>query len=124
MSNQYELMVIFTPILSDEETKGMINAYGDFITTNGGEFVHQESWGLKQLAYPIDKKTTGIYHLYEFKAPADIVGKLEIQFKRDEKIIRHMFTRLDKHAIEYNSNRRKRLEGKTSEKETKVKEEA
>lgn len=106
MLNQYELMVIFTPILSEDEVKNIVGKYQELIESNGGEMVHQDAWGLKQLAYTIDKKTTGIYHLYEFKAPGTIIEKLEIQFKRDEKVIRFLITRLDKYAIEYNISRR------------------
>ena len=124
MLNQYELVVIFTPVLSDDETKNIISQYADIVTDNGGEMIHQEAWGLKQLAYPIDKKTTGIYHLYQFKAPSDIVGKLEIQFKRDDRIMRHLTTRLDKYAIEYAETRRKKRAEAQSEKKEKVKEEA
>ena len=124
MLNQYELVIIFTPILSDEETKGVIGVYSDFVTENGGEMVHQETWGLKQLAYPIEKKTTGIYHLYEFKAPGDIVHKLEVQFKRDDRVMRHLLTRLDKYAIQYNESRRKKMKEGKAEKPEKVQEEA
>ena len=120
--NHYELMMIYTPILSDEELNNAIDTYGSFIKDNGGEIVHQETWGLKQLAYPIDKKTTGIYHLFEFRAPGEVIGKLEIQFKRDDKVMRHLTTALDKHAVEYNEGRRKRLSEKKDKE--KVKEEA
>ena len=116
MMNQYELMVIFTPILSDEEQKKIVEKYGQFVADNGGEMVHQETWGLRQFAYPIDKKTTGIYQLYEFKAPGDIVGKIEIQFGRDDSVMRWMFTRLDKYGVEYSQRRRNKLAQKDAAK--------
>lgn len=122
MVNHYELMVIFTPILSDEDTKKSIESYGNMVTDNGGEMIHQEAWGLRQLAYPIDKKTTGIYHLYEFKAPGELIEKIEIQFKRDDNIMRWMFTRLDKYGVEYNERRRKKLAEKKKEASTEAKE--
>ena len=109
MMNQYELMVIFTPILSEDEQKKIVEKYGQLVTDNGGEMVHQETWGLRQFAYPIDKKTTGIYQLYEFKAPGEIVGKMEIQFGRDDSVMRWMFTRLDKYGVEYSQRRRNKL---------------
>ncbi len=125
MMNHYELMVIFTPILSDDDTKKSIQSYGKMVTDAGGEMVHQETWGLRQLAYPIDKKTTGIYHLYEFKAPGETIEKMEIQFKRDDNIMRWLFTKLDKYGVEYNERRRKKLAQKQKEESnTEVKEDA
>ena len=59
MSN-YELMVIFTPVLSEEEFKAAQKKYMDLVKDNGGEVVHSNAWGLKSLAYPIAKKTTGL----------------------------------------------------------------
>lgn len=125
MMNHYELMVIFTPILSDDDTKKSIDNYGKMVTDAGGEIVHQETWGLRQLAYPIDKKTTGIYHLYEFKAPGETIEKMEIQFKRDDNMMRWLFTKLDKYGVEYNERRRKKLAQKETEgANNEVKEEA
>ena len=98
----YELMVIFTPVLSDEEFKAAQKKYATLVTDHGGSIVHENPWGLKSLAYPVQKKTTGIYHLLEFQAPTDFNEKLKIQLLRDEQVLRHMTTRLDKHAVEYN----------------------
>ena len=100
--NNYELMVIFTPVLSEEEFKASQKKYADLIKELGGAEVHTNPWGLKSLAYPIQKKTTGIYWLYEFAGPSDLNEKLKIQMLRDEQIMRHMITRLDKYAVEYN----------------------
>lgn len=102
----YELMVIFTPVLADEDYKNAQKKFADFITDNGGEIVHQDAWGLRSLAYPIAKRTTGLYFVMEYKAPTDVNAKLEIQMNRDENIIRHMVTRLDKFAVAYNSRKR------------------
>jgi len=102
----YELMVIFTPVLSDEDYKNAQKKFTDFINDNGGNMVHQEVWGLRSLSYPIQKKTTGLYYVLEFQAPADTNAKLEIQMNRDETIIRHMITRLDKFAVAYNIRKR------------------
>jgi small subunit ribosomal protein S6 len=104
--NNYELMVIFTPVLSDEDFKSSQKKYQDFIAENGGAVVHSNPWGLKSLAYPIQKKTTGIYWVLEFTGPSDINEKLKIQLLRDEQVMRHMITRLDKYAVEYNYTKR------------------
>ena len=105
MSN-YELMVIFTPVLSEEEYKTEQKKYETFVKDNGGEVLHANPWGLKSLAYPVAKKTTGLYWVMEYKAPTSFNEKLKIQLLRDESIMRHMFTVLDKYAVEYNSKKR------------------
>ena len=102
----YELMVIFTPVLSEEEYKTAQKKYASFVTENGGEVVHENPWGLKSLAYPIRKKTTGLYWVMEYTAPSSFNEKLKIQLLRDESVIRHMFTALDKYAVEYNNKKR------------------
>jgi small subunit ribosomal protein S6 len=102
----YELMVIFTPVLSEDDSKNAQKKFTDFIKENGGTIVHQDVLGLRSLAYPIEKKTTGIYWLVEYKAATDVNAKLEVQMNRDENIMRHMITRLDKYAVEYNAKRR------------------
>lgn len=103
---RYELMLIFTPVLAEDDYKAAQAKFTDFITKNGGEMVHADAQGLRSLAYPIAKKTTGLYWLVEYAAPSDLNAKLEIQMNRDENIMRHMVTRLDKYAVEYNARRR------------------
>ena len=102
----YELMVIFTPVLSEEEYKAAQKKYTDLVTESEGEVVHENPWGLKSLAYPIQKKTTGLYWVMEYKAPSIFNEKLKIQLLRDESVLRHMFTALDKYAVEYNNKKR------------------
>ena len=109
MLKQYETVFIATPVLSDTQMKEAVARYASLITDNGGEIVYQEDWGLKKLAYPIQKKTTGFYHLIEFKATPDFVNTLEIQFKRDERIIRFQTVAMDKHAIAYAERRRAKM---------------
>ena len=104
--NNYELMVIFTPVLSEEEFKAAQKKYADLVKDNGGEIVHSNPWGLKSLAYPIAKKTTGLYWVMEYKAPTSFNEKLKIQLLRDESQMRHMYTALDKYAVDYNAKKR------------------
>ncbi|MDD2595645.1 MAG: 30S ribosomal protein S6 [Bacteroidales bacterium] len=106
MSKQYETVFIATPVLSEAQMKEAVAKYTDFIRENGGEIVYEEDWGLKKLAYPIQKKTTGFYHLIEFKSEPEVIAKLETQYKRDERIIRFQTVSLDKHAIAYAERRR------------------
>jgi small subunit ribosomal protein S6 len=106
MLNQYETVFILTPVLSETQVKEAVKRYLDYIRDNGGEIVHEENWGLRKFAYPIQKKTTGFYHLVEFKSPGDFVEKLETQYRRDERIIRFLTFRMDKHAIAYAEKKR------------------
>jgi small subunit ribosomal protein S6 len=103
----YELMVIFTPVLSEEEYKNGQKKFSTLVTDNGGEIVHENAWGLKSLAYQIQKKTTGLYWVLEYTAPTDFNEKLKVQLNRDESVIRHMYTALDKYAVEYNAKKRR-----------------
>ena len=104
--NNYELMVILTPVLSEEEFRASQKKYIDFVTENKGEVLNTNPWGLKSLAYPINKKTTGLYWVLEYTAPSDFNERLKIQLLRDDNVMRHMFTALDKYAVEYNAKRR------------------
>jgi small subunit ribosomal protein S6 len=102
----YELMVIFTPVLSDDDYKAAQKKFTSLISDSGGEVLNEKPWGLKSLAYPINKKTTGLYWVVEYKAPSNFNEKLKIQLLRDDNVMRHMFTALDKYAVEYNERKR------------------
>lgn len=118
MVKQYETVFIATPVLSDAQVKETVDKYRDLITQAGGEIVYEESWGLKKLAYPIQKKTTGFYQLIEFKAEGEFIDRLETQFRRDERIIRFLTVLMDKYAIEYAEKRRSKMnEGSDERKE-------
>ena len=104
--NNYELMMIFTPVLSEEEFKAAQKKYSTMVEDAGGATVHSNPWGLKSLAYPVQKKTTGIYWVYQYTASSDFNEKLKIAILRDEQVMRHMITKLDKHAVKYNEDKR------------------
>jgi small subunit ribosomal protein S6 len=104
--NNYELMMIFTPVLSEEEFKAAQKKYATMVADAGGTTVHSNPWGLKSLAYPVQKKTTGIYWVYQYTAPSEFNEKVKIAILRDEQVMRHMITKLDKNAVEYNVNKR------------------
>ena len=106
MLKQYETVFIATPVLSDAQMKEAVAKYLDLIKENGGEVVYEQDWGLRKLDYPIQKKTTGFYHLIEFKAEPAFISKLETQYRRDERIIRFLTFAMDKHAIAYAEKRR------------------
>jgi small subunit ribosomal protein S6 len=115
MSNQYETVFILTPVLSETQVKETVKRYLDYILNNGGEIVHEEDWGLRKLAYPIQKKTTGFYHLVEFKSDGDFIDKLETQYRRDERIIRFLTVSMDKNAIAYAEKRRNLKQGQSQQ---------
>lgn len=104
--NRYETVFIATPVLSDVQLKEVLGKFHGVITENGGQVISEEEWGLKKLAYPIQKKTTGFYFLMEFEGEGDLVEKLELQYRRDERVIRFLTFSLDKYAIEYAEKRR------------------
>ncbi len=118
MLKQYETVFIATPVLSDSQMKEAVAKYAALITDNGGEIVYQEDWGLRKLAYPIQKKTTGFYHLFEFKAEPDFIAKFETQFKRDECIIRFQTVSMDKDAVAYAERRRSKKAAAEAEPKT------
>jgi small subunit ribosomal protein S6 len=119
MKNQYETVFILTPVLSEAQMKEAVQKFKDFLAEKKAEMVHEEHWGLKKLAYPIQKKSTGFYHLFEFAAEGELIQELELEFKRDERIMRFLTVKLDKHAVAYNEKKRhKATEKKEQPEET------
>ena len=113
--NNYETVFIVTPVLSDAQVKEVADKFQGIITENGGQIVNVENWGLKKLAYPIQKKTTGFYFLVEFEAEGQLIEKLETNYRRDERIIRFLTFKQDKFAVEYSAKRRAKLANKSQE---------
>ena len=113
--NNYETVFIVTPVLSDAQVKEVADKFQGIITETGGQIVNVENWGLKKLAYPIQKKTTGFYFLVEFEAEGSLINKLETNYRRDERIIRFLTFKQDKFAVEYSQKRRAKLANKTQE---------
>lgn len=107
-------MVIFTPVLAEDEFKAAQKKFSDLIQENGGAVTHSNPWGLRSLAYPIQKKTTGLYVVVEFDAPTETIAKLELQLNRDENVMRHMVNKLDKHAVAYNLKKRNKNSAEVS----------
>ena len=117
--NKYETVFILTPVLSDAQMKEAVEKFKTVLTDNGAAMVNEENWGLRKLAYPIQKKSTGFYCLLEFNAEPTIVKKLEVAFRRDERIIRFLTFRLDKYAAEYAEKRRNLRSAKSNTNENK-----
>ncbi|MDO5035398.1 MAG: 30S ribosomal protein S6 [Porphyromonas sp.] len=105
--NNYETVFILTPVLSEEQTKEAVGKFADLIANEGGEIVNREEWGQRKLAYPIQKFSTGYYVLLEFTAKPEFVDKLEVEFRRDDRVIRFLTVRQDKFHMEYAEKRRR-----------------
>ena len=115
MINNYETVFIETPVLSEAQMKEAVEKFLGILKNGGAEIVHQEDWGLKKLAYPIQKKSTGFYYLIEFKAEGELIQKLEIEYRRDERIIRFLTFKMDKFAVAYSEKKRSKKETKKEE---------
>ena len=110
--NHYETVFILNPVLSEDQIKETVKKYESFLTSKGAKMIFIENWGLKKLAYPIQNKKSGFYHLLEFTAPGDAIGPLEVEFRRDERIMRYLTVSLDKHAIAWAEKRAKKSKAK------------
>jgi small subunit ribosomal protein S6 len=120
MSKQYETVFILTPVLSDEQTKETVNSYRKLFKEQDIKVVHEESWGLKKLAYPIKKKNTGFYMLFQIEAPGESIAVLETAYKRDERVLRYMTIHLDKFALAYAERRKAKRAGKKDNRKEEV----
>ncbi|MBQ2123414.1 MAG: 30S ribosomal protein S6 [Bacteroidaceae bacterium] len=110
--NQYETVFILTPVLSDVQAKEAVEKFKGILAAEGAEVINEENWGMKKLAYPIQKKSTGFYQLVEFKAEPTTIDKLEIAFRRDERVLRFITVKMDKYAAEYAAKRRNKNSNK------------
>ena len=104
--NRYETVFILTPVLSEEQAAETVEKFKGFVKEQGGKVTHAEDWGLRKLAYPIQKKSTGFYYLLEFEAEGTAIQPMEVAFQRDERVIRWLTTRMDKDHMEYAEKRK------------------
>ena len=109
--NNYETVFILTPVLSVDQTKEAVKKFEDLITSMGGSMVHSEDWGLKKLAYPIQKKSTGFYFLLDFKLEGTLLAKFETELKRDERIMRFLTVKMDPDNLAFSEKRRAKVAG-------------
>jgi small subunit ribosomal protein S6 len=108
MTNRYETVFILTPVLSEDQTKEAVAKFKDLVKKGRGKIRHEESWGMRKLAYPIQKKSSGFYHLIEFESEPTFIEKLETEYRRDERVIRFLTVAMDKHHIDFAEKRRDR----------------
>jgi len=107
--NHYETVFIMNPVLSEDQVKETVKRYTSYLKSNNAEIVSEENWGLKKLKYAIQKKKSGFYYLIEYKANGAILSNMDVEFKRDETVLRWLTVKLDKFAAEYAIRRRNRL---------------
>ena len=110
--NHYETVFILNPVLSETQIKETVKKFEDFLVSKGAEMISKENWGLKKLAYPIQHKKSGFYHLFEFKVAGEAINPYEVEFRRDERVMRYLTVKLDKHAIAWAEKRRNRKTAK------------
>ena len=106
--NHYETVFILNPVLSEQQIKETVKKYEDYLVSKGAKMIAKEDWGLKKLAYPIQNKKSGFYHLFEFQVSGEVINDLELEFRRDERFMRYLTVKLDKYAIAWAEKRRKR----------------
>ena len=106
--NHYETVFILNPVLSETQIKETVKKYEDFLVSKGAKMIAKEDWGLKKLAYPIQNKKSGFYHLFEYTVSGEAISALEVEFRRDERFMRYLTVKLDKHAIAWAEKRRNR----------------
>ena len=111
--NHYETVFILNPVLSESQVKETVQKFEDYLVSKGAEMIYKEDWGLKKLAYPIQKKKSGFYHLFEFKLEGVNLAAFELEFRRDERFMRYLTVKLDKHAVDWAEKRRGRSKTKT-----------
>ena len=114
--NHYETVFILNPVLSDTQVKETVKKFEDYLTSKGGEVIYKEDWGLKKLAYTIQKKKTGFYHLFEFKIDGAEIAPFELEFRRDDSVMRYLTVKLDKHAAAWADRRKVRVKEKAAAK--------
>jgi len=118
----YEVTFIVDPVLSGEEIKSTAQAYSDMLKEIGAEIIHTDEMGLRTLAYPINKRNSGVYYCIEIKAPnGEFIDNVELAFRRDERIMRFLTYRLDKFGVKYNEDKRNGLIGKAKRPKAKEK---
>lgn len=113
----YEVTFIVDPVLSGDEVKATAQKYIDHLQQNQCEIVHVDEMGLRRLAYEINKRHSGYYYCVEFRtASGEVIDPLELNMRRDERILRFLTVKLDKYGVQYNADKRAGKIGKIKRK--------
>ena len=105
--NMYELTYILSSILSDDQTRKIVDKLNKLIENAGGTVRHVDEWGSRRMAYPIRKKRNGYYVNMYFEGPGKMVARLERTLEIDDHIVRYLTLRMDKTMIEHYEARRR-----------------
>ena len=92
--NKYELMFIIDPVLDDEKKEAVIETVKGIIAASG-EVAETDVWGLKKLAYPIQKKSEGYYVVMQFAATPDLPKELDRRLRISDNVMRHIIVSKD-----------------------------
>ena len=90
----YEVMFIIDPTLEDEKKDAAVEAVKGIIAAEG-EVGNVDVWGMRKLAYPIQKKTEGYYVVIEFKAEPTLPKELDRRLKISDNVMRHLIVNKD-----------------------------
>jgi small subunit ribosomal protein S6 len=87
---EYEIVYIFDSVLTEEQINERLDRYHQHVTDGGGEVAAVDHWGKRQLAYPINKKTSGYYVVVQFTGEASSLPELERTLKLDDDLVRYL----------------------------------
>lgn len=90
----YEVLFILSPQVAEEEATTLITDFKRVAEGTGAKLMHEEAWGRRRLAYPIQKFTEGNYHLFTFDSDGSL-SELDRRMKNSDRILRHMIVRTD-----------------------------
>lgn len=105
-SHDYETTFILKPELPEGEHKAAVNKFISLIKENGGEVSNIEYWGVRRMAYSIQRKSSGFYAFLEFRALPDLITKLEQEYRYDDNVLRYLTVKLTRHHLAFNKKRR------------------
>ena len=118
----YELTYIVNSVISDEQVKAMVSRVTAYVKENAGEIIEVDEWGARRLAFPIQKKRNGYYVNMYFKAPGELIPRLERAMEIDDNILRYLTLRMDPKMVRhYEATKTKRAaeaEAEAAEAET------
>ena len=89
----YEVLLMLDPELPDERQEEIVKRTRDLVEKGGGTWDGQDAWGRRKLAYEIDKKTDGLYHLLSFSTDGETLDEVSRVLKIDDNVMRHLATR-------------------------------
>ena len=106
MTNRYETVFIMTPVLSDDQVKETVKKFAKLFKGAKAKMILDDHWGLRKLAYPIQKKSSGFYQMFDYEMDGAEIAKIEVELKRDERVLRFLTVKMDKHHAAFAESRK------------------